>query len=81
MVKNFNVCPEGRLVTTCKIIGIPMSKSSPYTVCHCLVDVMSEKRAYYATREAAIFAACIPGILEFPFKPGKTRNGVPIWVN
>jgi hypothetical protein len=30
MVKIFKVCPEGRLVTfTCKILGIPLSKSSP----------------------------------------------------
>jgi hypothetical protein len=46
-----------------------------------LVDVMSKKGACYATREAAIFAVCIRGVLEFPFKCGKTRNGVPIWVN
>jgi hypothetical protein len=36
-VKIFNVCPEDRLVTfTCKIFGIPLSKSSPYTLYHCL---------------------------------------------
>jgi hypothetical protein len=32
-------------------------------------------------KEAAIFAACIRGILEYPYKRGKTRNGVPTWVN
>jgi hypothetical protein len=35
----------------------------------------------YATKEAAVFAACIRGILEYPYKCGKTRNGVPTWVN
>jgi hypothetical protein len=82
MVKIFKVCPEGRLVTfTCKIFGIPLSKSSPYTLCHCLVDVVSETRACYATKEDAIFATCIRGILEFPFNCWKTRNGVPIWAD
>jgi hypothetical protein len=32
-------------------------------------------------RLPAIFAACIRGILEIPFKRGKTRNGVPIWAD
>jgi hypothetical protein len=32
-------------------------------------------------KEAAIFAACVRGVLEFPFKCGKTRNGVPMWVD
>jgi hypothetical protein len=79
----FRMSTEGGLVTfTCKIFGIPLSKSSPYTLCHCLVDVGSEKRACYATREAAIFAStCIRGVFKFAFKHGKTRNGVPIWVD
>jgi hypothetical protein len=82
VVKIFEVSPEGGLVTfTCEIFGIPLSKSSPYSLHHCLVDVVSEKRACYATGEAAIFAACTRGVLEFPFKRGKMRNGVPIWVD
>jgi hypothetical protein len=82
VVKIFKVSTKGRLVTfTCKILGIPLSKSSPYTLHHCLLDVGSEKRACYATREAAIFAACIRGLLDFPFKCRMMRNGVPIWVD
>jgi hypothetical protein len=83
MVKIFKVCPEGRLVTfTCKIFGILLSKSSPYTLHHCLVDVVSETSACYATREAASHLCCLHrGILEIPFKCGKTRNGVPIWAD
>jgi hypothetical protein len=38
---------------------------------HCLVDVKEDKRACYATKEAAIFAACIRGIPEYPYKCGK----------
>jgi hypothetical protein len=82
VVKVFKVFMEGQLVTfTCEIFGIPLWKSSPYTLCHCLVDVRSDKRACYTTREAAIFAACIRGVLEYPFKHGKMRNGIPTWVN
>jgi hypothetical protein len=44
------------------------------------MHVGSDKQACYTTREAAIFAACIRGVLEYPFTCGKTRNGVPIWV-
>jgi hypothetical protein len=32
-------------------------------------------------KEAAVFAACIRGILEYPYKCGKTRNGVPTWAD
>jgi hypothetical protein len=32
-------------------------------------------------KEAAVFAACIRGILEYLYKCGKTRNGVPTWVD
>jgi hypothetical protein len=78
----FEVFTDGGLVTfTCEIFGIQLWRSSPYTLHHCLVDVGSDKRACYATREAAIFAACIRGVLEYPFKCGKTRNGVPTWVD
>jgi hypothetical protein len=55
VLKIFTVSMEGRLVTfTCEIFGIPLWKSSPHTLCCCLVDVRSEKQACYATREAAI---------------------------
>jgi hypothetical protein len=82
MVKIFKVSTKGRRVTfTCEIFGIPLWKSSPYTLHYCLVDVESEKSACYATREAAIFAACIRGVLEFPFKCWMMRNGVPICVD
>jgi hypothetical protein len=71
-----------RLVTfTTEIFGIPWMKHSRYALKHCLVDVKGDKRACYATKEAAVFAACIRGILEYPYKHGKTRNGVPTWVN
>jgi hypothetical protein len=56
-------------------------KHSRYALKHCLVDVKADKRACYATKEAAVFAACIRGILEYPYKCGKTRNGVPTWVD
>jgi hypothetical protein len=45
------------------------------------LDVEGDKRACYATKEAAVFAACIRGILEYLYKRGKTRNGVPTWVD
>jgi hypothetical protein len=51
-------------------------KHSWYALKHCLVDVKENKKACYATKEAAVFAACIRGILEYPYKCGKTRNGV-----
>jgi hypothetical protein len=53
-------------------------RSSPYTLCHCLVDVRSDKWACYATREAAIFAACIRGVLEYPFKFGRLGMVYPL---
>jgi hypothetical protein len=56
-------------------------KHSRYALKHCLVDVKEDKRACYATKEAAIFAECIRGILEYPYKYGKTRNGVPTWAH
>jgi hypothetical protein len=56
-------------------------KHSRYALKHCLVDVEGDKRACYATKDAAVFAACIRGILEYRYKRGKTRNGVPTWVN
>jgi hypothetical protein len=77
-VNTFKVSTTGRLVTfTTEIFGIPLMKHSPYALKHCLVDVEGDKRACYARKEAAIFAACIRGILEYPYKCGKTRNGVP----
>jgi hypothetical protein len=81
-VHTFKVSTTGRLVTfTTKIFGIPLMKHSRYALKHCLVDVKGDKRACYATKEAAVFAACIRGILEYPYKHGKTRNGVPTWVD
>jgi hypothetical protein len=78
----FKVSTTGRLVTfTTKIFDIPLMKHSRYALKHCLVDVKGDKRACYATKEAAVFAACIRGILEYPYKHGKTRNGVPTWVD
>jgi hypothetical protein len=56
-------------------------KHSRYALKHCLVDVKGDKRACDATKEAAVFAACIRGILEYLYKRGKTRNGVPTWVD
>jgi hypothetical protein len=61
--------------------GIPLMKHSRYALKHCLVDVKGDKRACYPTKEAAVFAACIRGILEYAYKCGKTRNGVPTWVD
>ena len=44
VVKVFKVFTEGGLVTfTCEIFGIQLWRSSPYTLCHCLVDVRSDK--------------------------------------
>ena len=81
-VNTFKVSTTGRLVTfTTEIFGIPLMKHSRYALKHCLVDVEGDKRACYATKEAAVFAACIRGILEYPYKRGKTRNGVPTWVD
>jgi hypothetical protein len=81
-VNTFKVSTTSGLVTfTTEIFGIPLMKHSRYALKHCLVDVKGDKRACYATKEAAIFAACIRGILEYPYKCGKTRNGVPTWVN
>jgi hypothetical protein len=77
-VNTFKVLTTGGLVTfTTKIFGIPLMKHSQYALKHCLVDVKGEKRAFYATKVAAVFAACIRGILEYPFKHSKTKNGVP----
>jgi hypothetical protein len=66
-VNTFKVSTTGRLVTfTSKIFGISLMKHSWYALKHCLVDVKKEKRACYATKEAAIFATCIRGTLEYP---------------
>jgi hypothetical protein len=79
-VNTFKVSTTCRLVTfTTKIFGIPLMKHSWYVLKHCLVDVEQDKRACYTTKEAAIFATCIRGILEYPYKRGTTRNGVPTW--
>jgi hypothetical protein len=81
-VNTFNVSTTGGLVTfTTKIFGIPLMKHSRYALKHCLVDVEGDKRACYTTKEAAVFATCIRGILEYPYKSGQTRNGVPTWVD
>lgn len=81
-VNTFKVSTSGGLVTfTTEIFGIPLMKHSRYALKHCLVDVEGDKRACYATKQAAVFAACIRGILEYPYKRGKTRNGVPTWVD
>ena len=81
-VKTFKVSTTGGLVTfTTKIFGIPLMKHSWYALKHCLVDVVEDKRACYTTKEAAVFAACIRGILEYPYKCSKTRNGVPTWAD
>jgi hypothetical protein len=81
-VNTFKVATTGGLVTfTTEIFGIPLMKQSWYALKHCLVDVKEDKRACYTTKEAAVFAACIRGILEYPYKHGKTRNGVPTWAN
>jgi hypothetical protein len=51
---------NGRLVTfTTKIFGIPLMKHSWYALKHCLVDVKGDKRACYATKEAAVFAISV----------------------
>jgi hypothetical protein len=81
-VNTFKVSTNGGLVTfTTEIFGIPLMKHSQYAPKHCLLDVERDKRACYATKEAAAFAACIRGILEYLYKCGKTRNGVPTWVD
>jgi hypothetical protein len=81
-VNTFKVATAHRLVTfTTKIYGIPLMKQSWYALKHCLVDVKEDKRACYATKDAAIFVACIRGILEYPYKCSKTRNGVPTWAD
>jgi hypothetical protein len=58
-----------------------MAMQEEHALKHCSVDVKGDKRACYATKVAAVFAACIRGILEYPYKRSKTRNGVPTWVN
>jgi hypothetical protein len=81
-VNTFKVSTTGRLVTfTSSIFHIPLMKHSWCALKHCLVDVKEDKRACYATKEAAIFAACIRGIFEYLYKRGKTRNGVPTWAD
>jgi hypothetical protein len=80
-VNTFKVSTNGRLVTfITKIFGIPLMKQSWYALKHCLVD---KRRigACYTTKEAAVFATCIRGILEYPYKCSKTRNGVPTWAD
>jgi hypothetical protein len=56
-------------------------KQSWYALKHYLVDVKEDKRACYTIKEAAIFATCIRGILEYPYKCSKTRNEVPTWAD
>jgi succinate dehydrogenase hydrophobic anchor subunit len=81
-VNTFKVSTTGGLNTfTTEIFGIPLMKHSWYALKHCLVDVKEDKRACYHTKEAAIFAACIRGILEYPYKCSKTSNRVPTWAN
>jgi hypothetical protein len=81
-VNTFKVATTSGLVTfTTEIFGIPLKEHSRYALQHCLVDVKEDKRACYATKEAAIFTACIRGILEYWYKRGKTRNGVPTWAD
>jgi hypothetical protein len=81
-VNTFKVATTSGLVTfTTEIFSIPLMKHSQYALKHCLVDVEGDKRACYATKEAAVFVTCIRGILEYPYKCGKTRNGVPTWVD
>jgi hypothetical protein len=58
-----------------------LMKQSWYALKHCLVDVKEDKRACYTTQEAAVFAACIRVIMEYRYKHGKTRNGVPTWAD
>jgi hypothetical protein len=56
-VNTFKVSTTGGLVTfTTEIFGIPLMKHSRYALKHCLVDVEGDKRACYATKEAAVFA-------------------------
>jgi hypothetical protein len=81
-VNTFKVATAHGLDTfTTKIFSIPLMKQSRYALKHCLVDVKEDKRACYATKDAAIFATCIRGILEYPYKRGKTRNGIPTWAD
>jgi hypothetical protein len=81
-VNTFKVVTTGGLITfTTEIFGIPLMKQSQYALKHCLVDVKEDKRACYTTKEVAVFAACIGGILEYLYKCGKTRNGVPTWAD
>jgi hypothetical protein len=81
-VNTFKVSMSSGLVAfTTEIFGIPLMKHSQYALKHCLVDVEGDKRACYATKEAAVFATCIRGILEYLYKCSKTRNGVPTWVD
>jgi hypothetical protein len=75
-VNTFKVLTTGRLVTfTSKIFSIPLMKHSRYALKHCLVDVKEDKRACYATKEAAIFATCIKGILEYPYNVARQGMG------
>jgi hypothetical protein len=79
VVKVFKVFTHGRLVTfTCEVFGIQLWRSSPYTLCHCLVDVGSDKQACYATREAAIFAACIRGVWNTHSNVGRLGMVYPL---
>jgi hypothetical protein len=74
-VNTFKVSTTSGLNTfTTEIFGIPLMKHSWYALKHCLVDVKEDKRACYPTKEAAIFAACIRGILEYLYKCSKTSN-------
>jgi hypothetical protein len=81
-VKTFKVPTTGGLVTfTTKIFGIPLMKHSWYALKHHFVDVVEDKRACYTMKEAAVFAACIQGILEYLYKCSKTRNGILTWAD
>jgi hypothetical protein len=81
-VNTFKVATTGGLVTfTTEIFSIPLMKHSSYALKHCLVDVKEDKRACHDTKEAVVFAICIRGILEYPYKCSKTRNGVPTWAD
>ena len=76
-VQIFPVLTEGGLGTfTCEIFGIPLMKHSPYAIHHGLVNVKNERHACYVTKEAAVHAATVRGILEFLYQHRHTKDGV-----
>jgi hypothetical protein len=77
-VNTFKISTTGGLLVTftTEIFCIPLMKHSWYALKHCLVDVKEDERACYTTKEAAVFATCIRGILEYLYKCSKTRNGM-----